>query len=257
MIQIVFSDFDNTMLHYYSDDNFFDDYRLNVLKRLGDQGILFCIVTGRSLSFFYQFPELLEYVDYILASNGAVIYDVKNKKFIYSKLIVNESLGKIIQYAREEEFLFILNSFDKRYQYGKWSDIACETYREGVSYLCEQVVMVVPEDKMDRSCQFLSNLQSVVVNNIAYWDKECSLDINDSNVSKGNAILWLCQFLSIDRRNTLAFGDGVNDISMFQVVGRAVAVGNSCDELKRISDDVSLNCHDNGIYKYLEDNILS
>ncbi len=256
MVKIVFSDFDNTMLHYYSDKNFFDEYQLGILKRLNDEGIIFCIVTGRNITFFEKFPKLLQYVHYILESNGGAIYDVRNKKFIYSKLIGNDDLVKLIDYAKKEKLLFILNSFDKRYQYGEWSDVACDFYQEGKVYFCVQIVVAVLKEKMDIFCQFLSTLQKVVVNNVADWGEQCSLDVNVAGVSKGNAIKWLCQYLGVDIHDTLAFGDGENDISMFQVVGKGVAVGNSCDKLKQISDDVSLNCKDNGVYKYLEDNVL-
>ena len=70
MVKMIFSDFDNTMLDYYSINNYFDDYKIGILKKLQNKGIKFCIVTGRSVSFFYQFSNLLEVVDYIIGSNG-------------------------------------------------------------------------------------------------------------------------------------------------------------------------------------------
>ena len=87
MVKIIFSDFDNTLLYYYSDKNYFDNYQISVLRKLNSNGIKFCIVTGRSVTFFYRFPNLLEVVDYIIGSNGACIYDVKNKKYIYQRII--------------------------------------------------------------------------------------------------------------------------------------------------------------------------
>ena len=83
MVKIIFSDFDETMLNYYSAKNYFDDYQIDVLKRVKEAGIKFCIVTGRAVDFFDQFPSILSYVDYILASNGACIYDVANDNIIY------------------------------------------------------------------------------------------------------------------------------------------------------------------------------
>ena len=37
MIKIIFSDFDNTMLDYYSKDNYFDEYKISTLKKLKDK----------------------------------------------------------------------------------------------------------------------------------------------------------------------------------------------------------------------------
>lgn len=257
MVKIIFSDFDDTMLHYYSEKNSFDHYQLDVLRKLKEKGIYFCIVTGRCVSFFYQFPELLKVIDYILASNGGCIYDVRKKKFIFWKFIEQDNLKKIVQYAKMHEAKFLLNSLDKRYQYGDWSNGVNDLYQEDVLYSCEQVVLASKQVNLDDCCQYLSSLQEIVVNNVTFWDDECSMDINDVSISKGSSVLWLCQYLNIDVKGTLAFGDGENDISMFQVVEKGIAVGNACDILKQNSYDVSLNCGDNGIYKYLEDNILN
>ena len=84
MVKMIFSDFDDTMLQIHSDKNKFSSYQLSILKRLRNKEISFSIVTGRGIYFFLdRFPEVLEYVDYIIASFGSVIYDVKRDKFIY------------------------------------------------------------------------------------------------------------------------------------------------------------------------------
>ncbi len=256
MVKIVFSDFDDTLIHYYSNKNYFDSYQLEVLRKLHEKGILFCIVTGRSVSFFEQFPELLQYVDYILASNGAVIYDVEKKKFIHSILINDGSLKKIIQYTKEKKYKIILNSFEKRYQYDDWSYVVCDSYQERLDISCEQVVLSVKSDSLDKCCQFLSNLRDICVNNISNWNDYFTLDINDILVSKGNSIKWLCQYLKISLDDSLVFGDGVNDVSMFEVAGKSVAVGNASDKIQQIASNVTLKCEENGVFKYLKDKIL-
>ena len=96
MIKMIFSDFDETMLDYYSVDNYFDKYKISVLKKVQEKGIKFCIVTGRSVPFFKQFPNLLEVVDYIIGSNGACIYDVKNNKFISHTVIDGNRLNHTV-----------------------------------------------------------------------------------------------------------------------------------------------------------------
>ncbi len=53
------------------------------------------------------------------------------------------------------------------------------------------------------------------------------------------------------RENTWAFGDGINDIEMIQYAGHGVAIGNACDELKAIADEVCKPISKNGLVKYL------
>ena len=43
------------------------------------------------------------------------------------------------------------------------------------------------------------------------------------------------------------FGDSMNDKSMFEVAGLAIAMGNASDELKQYADEVTLNHNENGI----------
>lgn len=256
MIKIIFSDFDNTMLHYYGNKNYFDDYQLDVLKRVRLKGIKFCIVTGRCISFFYQFPDLLKNIDFILASNGSCIYDVRNKKFIHYKFISDGSLQGIVHWAMDNDATFILNSLGKRYKYGDYSYVICDEFNLYKSYVCEQIVLSIGKEKLYSCEKYLSTLHDICVNNITFFDNIYTMDINDIHISKGNGVLWLCQFLSIDLKDTLGFGDGMNDISLFEIVGRSVAVGNACREIKIMANDISLDCENKGIYKYIEENIL-
>lgn len=256
MIKIIFSDFDNTMLDYYSNENYFDEYKINVLKRVQEIGIKFCIVTGRSVSFFKQFPNLLEVVDYIMGSNGACIYDVKNNKYIYQNLIEKDSFDNVIDYLINNRYSFLLNCKDVRYRYGEWDTINCLDYDNGKNYCCDQIIFRVLKSDFDRTFARLDNIANIKINNMSEWDGYCSVDLNKKGVSKGNSVVWLCDYLDIDVNDTVAFGDGDNDKSMFEEVNKAVAVGNAVDKLKILSKEVALDCKDNGIYKYIEDNIL-
>ena len=112
------------------------------------------------------------------------------------------------------------------------------------------------KEKLDSCCKYLSNLEDVCVNNVTFWNQKVSMDINNVAVSKGNSIVWLCQYLGIDLNDTIGFGNGENDLSMFEVVGKSVAVANASDKIRQISDDISLNCENSGVFHYLEDNIL-
>lgn len=49
------------------------------------------------------------------------------------------------------------------------------------------------------------------------------------------------------RHQVIAFGDSMNDKSMFEVAGLAIAMGNASDELKQYADEVTLDHNENGI----------
>lgn len=256
MIKIIFSDFDNTMLDYYSNNNYFDNYKIGVLREVQNKGIKFCIVTGRSVSFFKQFPNLLKVIDYIMGSNGACIYDVKNDKYIHNDVIGDNEFKEVVKYLLSKKQSFLLNCLDKRYKYGIWDATDCLEYVDGNKYLCDQIILGVVKEEFQKLFNYLESIDNVKINNMSCWTDYWTVDINKTNVSKGNSVFWLCNHLGISVNDALVFGDGDNDKSMFEIINKGVTVGNAIDKLKVLSKDVALDCKDNGIYKYIEDNIL-
>ena len=76
------------------------------------------------------------------------------------------------------------------------------------------------------------------------------LSLEDSDKAKGIARFLL--YSGIKREDTVAFGDGGNDVTMMGAVGTAVAMGNAVDEVKRAADYVTADLFDDGIYKGLK-----
>jgi len=154
----------------------------------------------------------------------------------------------IMKYAIEKNYSILLNHLDKQY--------LLDLENKNVDVSCEQVILSFPEENLSEVLESFGRKKHIIINNMTRRNGYCSIDINHIDTSKGKTVCWLCRFLKIDLHDTVAFGNEENDISMFSVVGKSVAVGNSSDKIKQNSDDVSLNCENNGVFKYIEDNIL-
>ena len=74
-----------------------------------------------------------------------------------------------------------------------------------------------------------------------------NVEINQIHANKGEALLALAEHLGISRESTMAFGDGLNDLSMLREAGIGVAMSNACNEAKQLSDWVSLSCDEDGV----------
>lgn len=246
MVKIIFSDFDETMLNYHSNKNYFDDEQVSVLERVNDVGILFCIVTGRNVHFFDRFPVILPYVDYILASNGACIYDVKRKKIIYKKLIRKREVVTLLDYIKEYQFDMFYNS--NGFQLYNDDDVNYRT--------CEQVILSFKDIYLEKVLDDIKNIPHVVYNNICRHGDRYTIDVNDSSVSKGNAVKYLCKYLNIDKEETIGFGDSDNDVSMFYEVGKSISVENGTERIRTLANHITLSSEESGIFKYIDDNIL-
>jgi len=77
------------------------------------------------------------------------------------------------------------------------------------------------------------------------------MDVYNKGFTKGTACEYLYKKLNIDYQDTYAFGDGVNDKEMFQLVCHSLAMGNAVDELKAIATSVIDTVDNDGIAKYL------
>ena len=55
---------------------------------------------------------------------------------------------------------------------------------------------------------------------------------------KGIGINKVLEYYGIDKSQAMAFGDGNNDIEMFEQVGHPIAMGNASDDLKAISEQI-------------------
>jgi len=63
--------------------------------------------------------------------------------------------------------------------------------------------------------------------------------VKDADVSKGRALRQVAADLDLDPADFLAVGDSANDVSTFEVAGRAVAVANADDAAKAAADEVT------------------
>jgi len=79
-----------------------------------------------------------------------------------------------------------------------------------------------------------------------------NLEINPLNISKGTGLVYLADKLGIDVKNCIAFGDGGNDLELFDIVGTSVAMSNSeFSELKKKADIIAESNDDDGVAKIL------
>jgi hydroxymethylpyrimidine pyrophosphatase-like HAD family hydrolase len=68
-----------------------------------------------------------------------------------------------------------------------------------------------------------------------------------NNGSKAETLKHVANKYGFEREDIVAFGDGNNDMEMLAYVGVGIAMENAKEELKAISDFVTLSNNDGGI----------
>ena len=77
------------------------------------------------------------------------------------------------------------------------------------------------------------------------------LEITARGCDKGTAILELASFLGINKSETMACGDGFNDVSMLSAVELGVAMANAQIPAKDAADYITDSNNANGVGKAL------
>ncbi|WP_040391030.1 Cof-type HAD-IIB family hydrolase [Cellvibrio sp. BR] len=90
------------------------------------------------------------------------------------------------------------------------------------------------------------------------FSDEYYLEAMPNNISKGDALKTLAEHLQLPLANSMAFGDGFNDVELFRAVTHPVVMANASDKLKQLfpSAQAAARNHDDGVARFLLANVL-
>ena len=275
-IKLIALDLDNTLLTHKKEVT---ERTRKALKAASDLGVRIVFSTGRYYDMIPDAAKELEFVDHAICINGAEIYDIKNKKILYDKRVKASTALEIMEYLDTIDVIYDAYIDDKGYvsedMFQKIYDdryISSDYYRTTF----ERYRTTVPDLKtFIRECgkdiqkfQFFSQNYDTIKKGSEYIKTnypQCTVstsminntEINGENVSKGNSLKILADILGIKIEETMAVGDGGNDIEMLKTAGFAVAMGNSIDEVKEIADFITYSNNDDGVAYAVEKYVLN
>lgn len=116
----------------------------------------------------------------------------------------------------------------------------------------EDVYKICLIDHKEKLLQFQEEVKQVfsVVQLIPFAD-EWMMECIPSGCDKGKAIGFLNEYFGIKTKESMAFGDGENDIKMLEAVGTGIAMKNSSQKLLETADVICDSVKQEGIYKEL------
>ena len=80
--------------------------------------------------------------------------------------------------------------------------------------------------------------------------------VMNKNARKRNPIRDIAYYFGLSLDEVAAFGDDYNDIEMLRDCGIGIAVANAIDEVKAAADYVCDSNDNDGVAKWLEENVL-
>ncbi len=256
-IKIIFIDIDGTLV---DDNKAISIATKKAIKRITDKGILVVITSGRDLLHTIDKSISSNSSSLVIATGGSLIYDYGDNRLIFSDFFEYSKVISVWNYCISNKIGLIIKTTDgvycnirSRVEYKYINDISvCKK-----SNISQFLIMTDSYEKMESVRKYVCDLGMFITSlSSSYLESRnadyYSIDVNNSNVSKGTAISFLLDYLNIKKEESLCFGDYINDIDMFNACGYSVAMGNACDEIKNIANFVTKSNNDDGIAYFLD-----
>ena len=241
------------------------------------KGVLIVPATGRMFRALPDFVRTLPYLRYAITINGAQVYDAAEDRVLHRADLALDTALEI-------------------YDVMKGLDVAYDCYRDGKAYMerrfLDHLEDYIPNDPpvltMVRSLRLpVDDLDAMLraddrpIQKLQCFFADISrrapliamfaerfpttavssslggnVEINDGAARKGCALQALCTALGIDIAETVAFGDGINDIDMLRAAGTGVAMANADAAVKAAADTETAANTEDGVAQYIEKYIL-
>ncbi|EOH95566.1 Cof-type HAD-IIB family hydrolase [Enterococcus pallens] len=270
-IKMIGLDLDGTLLNL---ENKITDYTRKVLEQTIDKGITVVVATGRPLTGIPKEIRLIPEIRYVLVSNGARVFDLKEDQLVLEKLLLAEDVKRALtilnSYDALREIVFHGVGYIQTDQMKKIEKYTTNPHME--KYVREtrktvdrlEDMLRETKDGFDKiNCVFLDSRERKEAFNkmsgtglALTYGNERNMEINQKQVNKGSSLIELAKLLGIERQEVMAFGDGVNDLEMLREVGLGVAMDNAMKEVKEVADTITYTNDQEGVARAIEQFVL-
>lgn len=245
-IKAVFFDVDGTLVSH-TKRNVPESTKL-VMEKLKEKGIKRVLATGRHMSEISILPiENMEFDAYIML-NGQLCLDSTGNVILENPItgfdkeyfikIFNEKLVPIMFVEKDEMYINFINESVEIAQ-----DAISTPLPDVKNYTGNEIYQVILYADEETENRISKNL---VGSKITRWN-EYALDVISYSGGKESGIKEYLKLNNIKREETMAFGDGENDIDMLKFVGIGVAMGNAESCVKESADYITNSVDDDGI----------
>lgn len=251
-IKIIFFDIDDTLRN--SKTGFVPSTIPKIFKQLREKGILTGIATGRGI--FGVVPEIKALKpDFFVTLNGAYIEDKKGN-VIYSNKIAKDKVEEYITWTKEVGI-----------DYGLVGSHAAKLSRR-TEMISQAIDPIYPDLEVDPDFYQKEDIYQmwtfeeqgddlVLPDTLAStlrmvrWHEHSS-DVVPISGSKAAGVAKVVDQLGLKPENVMVFGDGLNDLELFDYAGISVAMGVSHEKIKEKADYITKTLEEDGIFDALE-----
>ncbi len=252
MVKYLFFDIDGTLVSFNTHK--IPQSTVDALTQAKAKGLKVYISTGRPLLFINNLSQIEHLIDGYITTTGALC--VVGQTNFNCHRISDDSVRKILDGANRLHKAAIVVGTDHIGVVNESEELA-EQFKKGLNLDFDFAPMsiVMQEPILQISVFFNAEEENSVMEGIT--DCVCSrwhpafTDITNVSADKGKALLAMAEHEHMSIDETMAFGDGGNDISIIKQAGFGVAMGNANEEVKAVADYVTTSVDDDGVSKAL------
>ena len=251
-IKIIFFDIDDTLRN--SKTGFVPSTIPTAFKQLRDKGILTGIATGRGI--FGVVPEIKALKpDFFVTLNGAYIED-KKCNVIYSNKIAKDKVEEYITWTKEVgiDYGLVGSQAAKLSRRTEMISQAIDPIYPDLEvdpdfYQKEDIYQMWTFEEQGDDLVLPDTLASTL--RMVRWHEHSS-DVVPISGSKAAGVVKVADQLGLKPENVMVFGDGLNDLELFDYAGISVAMGVSHEKIKEKADYITKTLEEDGIFDALE-----
>ena len=254
------------------------------IARLTFSSVIVALCTGRVVQSAKPVVQELDLNTFNVFYDGAFIVNQYSKRKLFSKPIDAALVRELVDFSRQNNSYLELysNGFSSHPDNPKflanWSDttVADFLYAErpnwsdaihreffnmepmevnfddivGKKEIFKAEILVNNDEEAMQAKQlkehFGDRLRYSIAHSPAFPEVDF-INLLHPQVSKGTALKQLIDYWGHPASEIVAIGDGLNDIPIMEMVETSVAMGNACDELKRVSNYVTNTIEEHGV----------
>lgn len=271
-IRIIALDLDGTLL---DSRKRLSEVNRSALERIAARDVLVVPTTGRFFGMMPPEVRDLPFVRYAITINGAQVYDRATDTAIVRDEIPLETAIAVMELLDGYDVIYDCYRGNWGWMTGSLQDKA-ESYATNEHYLkmvrefrkpvpelkahlratadqgdVQKVMLFATNRDRDVATACLDGITAAINSKFpeikvtaSTWN---NIELNISSAHKGNALKRFAEHLGLGLENCMAFGDGMNDLTMVEAAGCGVAMANAVPEVKRVAKLVSRSNDEDGV----------
>ena len=247
----------------------------NAIFNAVKNGVHVCIASGRAFDTLPSVVTEIPGIEYAITSNGAAVYEIRDKKCLRSYKLTAESVKTILELTKDMPVTYEAFIEGRAYAGSEYihNPVKFGATKEAIHYI--QTTRTLIDDITGFIRQHVNELDSmdIIVKDADMKEKVCDaiyketqdvyitssvkqlVEISYKDAGKKSGVKFLADRLGVSKEEIAAFGDADNDKDMIEYAGYGIAVANASISLKEKADYITLSNDEDGI-AYAFANIL-